>query len=140
MAAIPKTMGLKNLRCLSGLIDHSVSCGDAYRSQNKYGHQIRKFLIQFSRPLENDRHKKIEKANLFYLDQSWGWKQPLMFKKLLQNWIVSNPKIMYVTRFFSILFGSLLLVTQSKSKTQITSSVHCKFNCINVKYNGTQHG
>ena len=33
-----------------------------------------------------------------------------------------------------------LLVTQSKSKTQITRSVHCKFNCITVKYNGTQHG
>ena len=29
------------------------------------------------------------------------------------------------------------LLTQSKSKTQITRSVHGKFNCINVKYNGT---
>ena len=33
-----------------------------------------------------------------------------------------------------------LKVTQSKSKTQITRSVYCKFNCITVKYNGTQHG
>ena len=32
-------------------------------------------------------------------------------------------------------------ITQSKlSKTQITRSVHCKFNCIAVKYNGTWHG
>ena len=30
-------------------------------------------------------------------------------------------------------------VTQSKSKTQITRSVHCKVKCITVKYNGTQH-
>ena len=27
-----------------------------------------------------------------------------------------------------------------KSKTQITRRVHGKFNCITVKYNGTQHG
>ena len=33
-----------------------------------------------------------------------------------------------------------LLVTQSKSKTQITRNVHCKFNCITVKYDGTRHG
>ena len=33
----------------------------------------------------------------------------------------------------------MLITTQSKSKTQITRSVHCKFNCITVKYNGTQH-
>ena len=32
------------------------------------------------------------------------------------------------------------LVKQSKSKTQITRSVHYKFNCITLKYNGTQHG
>ena len=32
------------------------------------------------------------------------------------------------------------LVTQSKSKTTITRSVHCEFNCITVKYNGTRHG
>ena len=32
------------------------------------------------------------------------------------------------------------MLTQSKYKTQITRSVHCKFNCITVKYNGTQHG
>ena len=31
-------------------------------------------------------------------------------------------------------------LTQSKSKTQITRSVHGKFNCITVKYNGTRHG
>ena len=31
-------------------------------------------------------------------------------------------------------------LTQSKSKTRITRSVHCKFNCITVKYNGTWHG
>ena len=31
------------------------------------------------------------------------------------------------------------MVTQSKSKTQITRSVHGKFNCITVKYNGTRH-
>ena len=29
-------------------------------------------------------------------------------------------------------------LTQSKSKTQITRSVHGKFKCIAVKYNGTQ--
>ena len=33
----------------------------------------------------------------------------------------------------------LEVVTQSKSKTQIARSVHCKFNCITVKYNGTEH-
>ena len=32
------------------------------------------------------------------------------------------------------------IVKQSKSKTQLTRSVHCKFNCVTVKYNGTQHG
>ena len=30
-------------------------------------------------------------------------------------------------------------VTQSKSKTQITRSVHGKFNFITVKYNWTRH-
>ena len=37
---------------------------------------------------------------------------------------------------------ALLNITQSKSKTQITRSlsVHCKFKCITVKYNGTQDG
>ena len=39
--------------------------------------------------------------------------------------------------FKGYLIGTL---TQSKSKTQITRSVHGKFNCITVKYNGTQHG
>ena len=33
-----------------------------------------------------------------------------------------------------------IVVIQSNSTTQITRSVHCKFNCITVKYNGTQHG
>ena len=32
------------------------------------------------------------------------------------------------------------LITQSKSKIQITRSVHCKFNCITVSFNGTQRG
>ena len=31
-------------------------------------------------------------------------------------------------------------IRQSKSKTQITRSVHGKLNCITVKYNGTWHG
>ena len=31
-------------------------------------------------------------------------------------------------------------LTQSKSKTQITRSVHGKIDCITVVYNGTQHG
>ena len=31
------------------------------------------------------------------------------------------------------------VLTQSKSKTQITRRVHGKFNCITVKYNGTRH-
>ena len=31
------------------------------------------------------------------------------------------------------------LITQSKSETQIIRSVHSKFNCITVKYNGTWH-
>ena len=34
----------------------------------------------------------------------------------------------------------MLFLTQSKSKTTITRSVHGKFYCITVKYNGTQHG
>ena len=33
----------------------------------------------------------------------------------------------------------MLQLTQSKSKTTITRSVHGKFNCITVKNNGTQH-
>ena len=37
--------------------------------------------------------------------------------------------------------GALLhFITQSKSKILITRSVHGKFNCITVKYDGTQHG
>ena len=31
-------------------------------------------------------------------------------------------------------------VTQSKSKTTMKRSMHSKFNCISVKYNGKQHG
>ena len=31
-------------------------------------------------------------------------------------------------------------VTHSKFNTQITRSVHCKFNSFNVKYNRAQHG
>ena len=34
----------------------------------------------------------------------------------------------------------LYRLTQSKSQTTITRSVHGKFNCIAVKYNGIQHG
>ena len=34
----------------------------------------------------------------------------------------------------------LVFITQSKSKTQMTRSVHCKFNCSTIKYNGTRHG
>ena len=33
-----------------------------------------------------------------------------------------------------------MYLTQSKSKTPITRSVHGKFNCITVKYNDTRHG
>ena len=36
--------------------------------------------------------------------------------------------------------SNVFRVTQSKSKTQIARSVHGKFNCITVKYIGTQHG
>ena len=32
------------------------------------------------------------------------------------------------------------ILTQNKSKTQITKSLHGKLNCITVTYNGTQHG
>ena len=35
---------------------------------------------------------------------------------------------------------SFVVLTQSKSKTPKTRSVHSKFNCITVKYNGTQNG
>ena len=39
-------------------------------------------------------------------------------------------------------YGDILisLLTQSKSKTQITKSVHCKFNCFTVVFDRTQHG
>ena len=33
-----------------------------------------------------------------------------------------------------------MILTKSKSKTTFTRSVHGKFNCITVKYSGTQHG
>ena len=32
------------------------------------------------------------------------------------------------------------LLTQSKSNTKITRSMHGKFNCITIKYNRTQNG
>ena len=40
--------------------------------------------------------------------------------------------------FFHIFYMSFCecQLTQSKSKTTITRSVHCKFNCITVEYNG----
>ena len=40
---------------------------------------------------------------------------------------------------FYLSFLTLFHLIQSKSKTQITRSVHCKLNCITVKYNGTRH-
>ena len=42
-----------------------------------------------------------------------------------------------VTYFGGFIQGRL---TQSKSKTQITRSVHGKFNCIPFKYDWTKHG
>ena len=34
----------------------------------------------------------------------------------------------------------ILILTQSKSKTPISRSVHCKFHCISVVLDRTRHG
>ena len=49
----------------------------------------------------------------------------LRAKFLSQNWLV--------------MIGGFLL-TQSKSKTPITRSVHSKFNCLTIVLDRTQHG
>ena len=50
-------------------------------------------------------------------------------------------KIQYYTKSdLNKSINFVMPLTQSKYKTQITRSVHCKFNCITVIYNGTQHG
>ena len=43
-------------------------------------------------------------------------------------------------RAITLHYFKFYLLTQSKSKTTKIRSVHGKFNCINVKYNGTRHG
>ena len=42
-------------------------------------------------------------------------------------------------QFWVLFLFPFMFITQSKSKTQITRSVHCKFNCISVNYIGTRH-
>ena len=57
---------------------------------------------------------------------------------------LNRQKLNYKTRisvFAQAEWTDILnILTQSKSRTQITRSVHCKFNFITVKYNGTRHG
>ena len=48
------------------------------------------------------------------------------------RWVVLNNN-------FRIVFELESLATQSKSKTPITRSVHCNFNCITVAFQRTQH-
>ena len=46
----------------------------------------------------------------------------------------------FSTLWFRAVPCSHAILTQSKSKAQITRSVHGKFNCIPIDYDSTQHG
>ena len=64
----------------------------------------------------------------------------LPFNFLRHDWsnqfLVSHPK-QWVAQLSNALLKCKLLLTQSKSKTQVTKSVHCKFNCITVAFSRT---
>ena len=77
------------------------------------------------------------------LCQSDSWKEICTIKlySVCVFVCVCENHFMYCFEHYNTLFDlmNIYLLTQSKSKTQITRSVHWKFNCISVKYNGTQH-
>ena len=62
-----------------------------------------------------------------------------LWRLLLQLYGVFGPLKRFKSEALSQHFLALLHVTQSNSKTQITRSVDCKFNCITVAFQRTQH-
>ena len=100
------------------------------------------------------------------LFENWSFETLFIKSWVIYTWIFLQPRLkknsILVASFCTLLdgfwgeggvprcskgyggdrMGEILenILTQSKSKTQITSSVHCKFNWITVQYNGTWHG